>query len=90
MAAGRGGAAQLGYGEGDETTVINGGPDNNRIVTTYFRRAFALSDPAAFSSLSFRLLRDDGAVVHLNGLNFLQQHANRDDQPGYRCFIGRR
>ena len=69
-----GGAAQLGYGEGDETTVINGGPDNNRIVTTYFRRAFALSDPAAFSSLSFRLLRDDGAVVHLNGFELFRSN----------------
>ena len=69
-----GGAAQLGFGEGDETTVINGGPDNARFITTYFRRAFSVSDPAAFSSLSFRVLRDDGAVVHLNGFELFRSN----------------
>ena len=31
------GPAQLGYGDGDEATVINGGPATNRLITTYFR-----------------------------------------------------
>src|SRR3954468_20250191 len=30
------GLAELGYGDGDETTVVNYGPDaNNRYITTY-------------------------------------------------------
>jgi len=34
------GPAQLGYGDGDEATVVNGGPATNRFITTYFRHAF--------------------------------------------------
>src|SRR5262245_29382307 len=36
------GPAQLGYGDGDEATVVNGGPSNNRYVTTFFRRTFVV------------------------------------------------
>jgi len=62
------GAAQLGYGDGDELTVVSYGPDPaNKYVTTYFRRAFNVGDPAAFTALTLELLRDDGAVVYLNG-----------------------
>src|SRR5207244_3860936 len=62
------GRAQLGYGDGDEATVVGYGPDaNNKFVTTYFRQAFSIASPAAISALSLRLLRDDGAVVYLNG-----------------------
>ncbi len=61
--------AQFGYGDGDEATVVGYGPDpNNKYVTTYFRSWFEIADPAAYSSLILRLLRDDGAVVHLNGV----------------------
>lgn len=68
------GSAQLGFGDGDEATVINGGPSTNRFATTYFRRAFTVSDPAAYSSLTVRLLRDDGAVVHLNGVELFRSN----------------
>lgn len=62
------GLAQLGYGDGDEITVVRYGPDaRNKFITTYFRRTFEVADPAAWSALTLRLIRDDGAVVHLNG-----------------------
>jgi hypothetical protein len=62
------GPAQLGYGDGDERTVVGFGPNTGaKFITTYFRRAFNVSDPTAFSALNLRLLRDDGAVVWLNG-----------------------
>ncbi|MDQ3685769.1 MAG: fibronectin type III domain-containing protein [Acidobacteriota bacterium] len=62
------GTAQLGYGDGGETTLVAYGPDpNNKYITTYFRRSFNIADAAAFSSVTLRLLRDDGAVVYLNG-----------------------
>jgi hypothetical protein len=62
------GPAQLGYGDGDELTVVGFGPDpNNKHITTYFRQAFVVANRSAYSSLAFRLLRDDGAVVYLNG-----------------------
>ena len=61
------GPAQLGYGEGDEATTVNGGPSNNRFITTYFRRAFQNPSAWTITNISFRLVRDDGAVVWLNG-----------------------
>jgi len=62
------GPAQLGYGDGDEATVIGWGSDpNSRYVTTYFRNSFSLDNPSVFASLLLRLLRDDGGVVYLNG-----------------------
>lgn len=62
------GAAQLGYGDSDETTIVSYGPDaNNKYITTYFRRAFTVDNPAAWTRLRLRVLRDDGAVVYLNG-----------------------
>ena len=62
------GNAEFGYGDGGEVTTINGGATNNRIITTYFRRAFPVLDPSAITGLVVRLLRDDGAVVYVNGL----------------------
>jgi hypothetical protein len=62
------GPAQLGYGDGDEATVVSfGGSANRKYITTYFRNSFTVATPAAITSLALRLLRDDGAVVYLNG-----------------------
>jgi hypothetical protein len=62
------GAAQLGYGDGDEATVVSYGPSaTNKFVTTYFRKSFTVADPSQVSGLSLRILRDDGAVVYVNG-----------------------
>jgi hypothetical protein len=67
------GPAQLGYGDGDEATVV-GSIDTDpvaagiqRNITTYFRRTFTVADPSAFSGLLVRLKCDDGAAVYLNG-----------------------
>jgi hypothetical protein len=61
------GSAQLGYGDGDEATVVNFGDPTAKHVTTYFRRTFSVANPSEFASLTLRLLRDDGAAVYLNG-----------------------
>lgn len=62
------GAAQLGYGDGDESTVVSYGADaNNKFITTYFRRSFSVADASVFTNLTLRVLRDDGAVVYING-----------------------
>jgi hypothetical protein len=58
------GFAQLGFGDGDETSLVT----SNGQVATYFRRAFTVADASKILSLTARLLRDDGAVVHLNGV----------------------
>lgn len=62
------GPAPLGYGDGDEATVVSFGPSSSaKYVTTYFRRAFNLNNAGSFTGLTLRLQRDDGAVVYLNG-----------------------
>lgn len=62
------GAAQLGYGDSDEATVIGfGGNTSNRNMTTYFRKTFTITNKANVQSAKVFVLRDDGAVIHLNG-----------------------
>lgn len=62
------GPAQLGYGEGDEKTLLPFGPNaSSKWVTAYFRHRFDLSATNGMRSLTLRLLRDDGAIVYLNG-----------------------
>lgn len=62
------GNAQLGYGDGDEQTLVSyGGDPLDKHITTYFRRSFNVDDPALIESLLLRVLRDDGAVVYVNG-----------------------
>ena len=43
-------------------------------MTTYFRKAFNVADPQAITALKVQLLRDDGAVVYLNGTNVLRSN----------------
>ena len=63
-----GGAAELGYGDGDEATVISYGPNpNQKYITTYFRKTITISDVDNTDKLILELLRDDGAIVYLNG-----------------------
>ncbi len=58
------GNAELGFGDGDETTTV---ADVNQ-VTTYFRKTFTVSaGDAAKSKLHLRAVIDDGAVVYING-----------------------
>jgi hypothetical protein len=62
------GPAELGYGDGDEATVVSFGPDaNNKYLTTYFRRTFNVTDPGLYPDLTLSLRYDDGAAVYLNG-----------------------
>jgi hypothetical protein len=62
------GAAQLGYGDADEATIVGYGPDPNaKYITTYFRQKFFVGSPSAYTGLTLNLLKDDGAVVYLNG-----------------------
>jgi PA14 domain-containing protein/CotH protein/Big-like domain-containing protein/chitobiase/beta-hexosaminidase-like protein/lamin tail-like protein/Ig-like domain-containing protein len=72
------GPAQLGYGDGDERTIVSFGPNAGaKYITTYFRRSFNVDVPSSCSSLNLRLLRDDGAVIYLNG-----SEIHRDNMPG--------
>jgi hypothetical protein len=76
------GAAPLGYGIANDgpqqqlpTTTVGYGPDpNNKYVTTYFRRAFTVSNPASVTNLMVSVQRDDGAVVYLNGTEIFRSN----------------
>ncbi|HSC75073.1 MAG TPA: metallophosphoesterase [Pseudomonadales bacterium] len=61
------GKAKLGYGFGDETTLINSGPAGAHYITSYYRHTFDIENPAQFHDLSLTVLRDDGIVVYING-----------------------
>lgn len=67
------GQAQLGYGDGDETTLIDFGPDPlDKYICTYFRHAFEASFNEFSPFLLLQLLVDDGAVVYLNGTEIVR------------------
>ncbi|MEM9658152.1 MAG: CotH kinase family protein, partial [Planctomycetota bacterium] len=69
------GDAQFGYGDGDESTIVDFGPSaNDKHVTTYFRTAFDVANPSEFSGLTLSLLRDDGASVYLNGVEVVRSN----------------
>ena len=76
------GPSQLGYGDTQRTVVqyvdtdpVASGTQKN--ITTYFRKTFNVTNAAGYTDLSLRLLRDDGAVVYLNGKEVLR--SNIDD-----------
>ena len=74
------GVAQLGYGDGDEVTVVS-----PNLVTYYLRSQFSVADAGSVSSLSMRVLLDDGAVVFLNG-----EEVWRDNMPAGEPVFGTR
>ena len=63
----RSGRAQLGYGDGDESTRIQSGPSDDKHITTYFRHTFHVPLRSEYDGVQVQLMRDDGAVVYLNG-----------------------
>ncbi|MEO7393966.1 MAG: metallophosphoesterase family protein, partial [Chitinophagaceae bacterium] len=62
------GNAQLGYGDGDEATLVSYGPAaSNKYITTYFRKTISVASPSSYSSFTFNVKRDDGIIVYING-----------------------
>lgn len=68
------GNGQFGYGDGDETTLINHGgctpiaSCGTKYITTYFRKSVTIANPASFASFTLNVRRDDGVVVYINGV----------------------
>jgi len=56
------GPAQLGYGDGDEATVVS-----SAARTVYFRHYFNITDVSLYENLDLGILFDDGAVIYFNG-----------------------
>ncbi len=70
------GAGPLGYGNGgdQDVTLLSAGEATNKNPTTYFRASFDVADPSAYSQLTLHLLRDDGAVVYINGVEAVRSN----------------
>ena len=63
------GQAMLGYGTvGSLTRNTTVGPASTpRHLTTYFRKEFSVTGAADYTELVTHIIRDDGAIVYLNG-----------------------
>ncbi|MCF8378658.1 MAG: CotH kinase family protein [Bacteroidales bacterium] len=70
------GVAELGYGDGDEATLLDyGGDVSNKHICYYFRKSFVLtaSDMLAYRFI-LKVLHDDGIVVYVNGSEVLRSN----------------
>jgi len=69
------GNAELGYGDGGEATVVGYGPDAaNKYITTYFRKVVNITNPSSYANFIINLVRDDGAVVYVNGVEVVRSN----------------
>lgn len=70
------GSGRLGFGSrvAVNTQTAATADDGTMVVTTYFRRAFEISDTNKVTNLKFLVNRDDGAVVYLNGIEVLRSN----------------
>ncbi|MFZ1687651.1 MAG: metallophosphoesterase family protein [Flavobacteriales bacterium] len=69
------GPAELGYGDGDEATVVSYGPSSsNKYITTYFRRTFSIANVSAFPAFLLEVLRDDGVIIWVNGVEAMRNN----------------
>lgn len=69
------GNGELGYGDGDETTVVEFGSDPlNKYITTYFRKTINIQSPSSFGSFHLNIKRDDGAVIYVNGVEVFRSN----------------
>ncbi|MFT6166590.1 MAG: secreted PhoX family phosphatase [Vicingaceae bacterium] len=62
------GDAPIGYSNPVATTVDFGTDPNDKHITTYLRHTFSGTNTAQYDSLIFDVLRDDGAIVYINGV----------------------
>lgn len=62
------GNGKLGYGNGDETTILSyGSSSSNKFITSYFRRTFNISGLSNYTGFKMDYYRDDGLVIYVNG-----------------------
>jgi hypothetical protein len=83
------GPAELGYGDGGEATVVSFGPSATaKYATTYFRRKFNVSNPAAYGQLTLETVYDDGAIVYINGVEVHRVRIGPTDVINFDTYIG--
>jgi hypothetical protein len=69
------GPAKLGYSD-NAVTILNYGPNaSSKYITYYFRKKFNVSSVAALGdSLEINVLRDDAAVIYINGTEVVRSN----------------
>lgn len=68
------GPGGIGYGDGDDRTVLN---DMRNNYTTVFTRAkFQINDPTKFARLNLNIIVDDGFVAYVNGIEIARHNFN--------------
>ena len=69
------GQGKLGYGnDGEQTVLTYGDDDTNKHITYYFRHKFNYDGESNPKILTANLIRDDGAVVYLNGKEIIRSN----------------
>ncbi len=78
------GPSQLGYGDGDEATVVSFGSNSSaKHPTTYFRKTFNVTADN-YTGATLQVKRDDGIVVYLNGVEIGRSNIN--GTPSFNSF----
>lgn len=67
------GVAPLGYGGGVATEVSYSDPEN-KIIATFFRTRFTVTNVAGLTNLALRICFNDGVAVYLNGKEILRRN----------------
>jgi hypothetical protein len=74
------GQAELGYGDGDEKTVVSfGGNSRNKYITTYFRKVVTVENVEKIKVLNINLKSDDGAMVYINGTEVVRKNLTANE-----------
>ena len=69
------GPGPLGYGDAHQVTVLDYGPNpNDKALAYYFRSTVEIVDVDDIVEASLGVLRDDGVIVYLNGVEVLRNN----------------
>ena len=82
------GQAELGYGDGDETTTLSFGGDEDAVyATTYFRKSINIPNPSLFADFELNITYDDAYVVYVNGAE-VARHNSLPQDPAFDLYSG--
>jgi len=76
------GQASIGYGDGDDNTVLNDMQGGGGYTSVYLRHAFTVAPGKVPHRLLLRLYVDDGAIVWINGVEVARVRAGS----GFRAY----